>query len=290
MRIRVKGDEKNIILSTRSAIELVNLCYEPWKNDYDVALHRWETEKLPELLEKIDEHNKDVENKKSVYSFNTYLPISETEKEVIIQKQKDFFIYTNQQVYEFRSSFEVQTKHKTYTDTTPEFFEDVDWTKVQSAEFECESKDKKKIQINISLNSLFENGLKYTIEGEEAWVNIKKAEIENVLDESKKPIKLTKYKFFISSLLSIGTSYLLYVWLLAKLLAGINLQIDTKYVLLALFFLSILLFPQYRKHLEKNLPSVAITDNYDPYNKGLLAWVIIIIVGVIQDILTDIIS
>ncbi len=189
---------RKLIIKPEEIIELAKLCYQPWKREFEIALRKWKNERLPEIEKQIDKHNKDVKAKKSVFSFNTYLPIGESDKKAIIDKEKNFFIHTLEGVYEFNSSFKIDSERGSVGYAEPISLREGQLQDAVGVKFKTESKGgSKSIRIQI-WNDNQNRALEYEISGaNDRWVDNAKQDVEEVISKIHKPHGLAQYKFWI---------------------------------------------------------------------------------------------
>lgn len=276
---RYRLSYKNKVISPAELLKLADICYTPWKELREKVTRKWEVEELPKLNKKIDQHNKDVEAKKSVYSFNTYLPIPESEKQKIVEKERKFFIGTQSGVYDFQSEFTVSTTTSTNdgrvveTNTTPDFLNDIKWDKVADVTFKVTAENGtsiKKIDIEISTNPMLDNELSVIIAGDDDdWVRSTKTSLDEKIRDLKDVNLITHYRLvsaiIASSLLSYLVFALFYKFNINDILWG-TLRLDSDYfakLVAVIIFISFI--SKTYPFLLKVFPSIIITNNYNPF-------------------------
>lgn len=283
--IKYNHTDKNLIIKPQQVIQLAKLCYEPWKREYLLAEKSWKSTKLPDLERKIDEHNKEVQQKKSVYSFNTYLPIGEADKQAIIDKEKNFYIYTSQRVYEFNSKFEINYSDRSTIESEPDFLDDVDWSKVVHTSFEVRTKyGKKSTSVEIGLTNNYQLGIKYEVSGTDQWVKSIKTDIEEILSKGNKPHHITYHKGKIALFIAILLTYTIYS-ILTKVLQSfwMNIYIDVsapivRWVTMVLIFIFSMRWINI--HLEDSFPNFSVQEKYSPFETGTIKYLAGIILAI----------
>lgn len=263
----------SLIIKPDDLIELSKICYEPWRRDLETAQRKWRNERLPKIEKEIDEHNKKVKAKKSVYSFNTYLPIGENDKKAIIEKERDFYIFISQEVYVFHSKFKVSFKDEELEHNNPGFLENVDLEKVKELIFLVESKNGNRIELTVRNNGILDGDLTYKIEGvNERWLAKTKQSLEKIIGKINQPHEITHYKFWIA-LLSIFMLSLTFYKILFKfsILNFSQLFIDTRIlnVIVTIFF-STFLLTRMLKELNHVFPNFAIKSDYKPFDSNFV--------------------
>lgn len=285
-----------LIITPKDLINLVNLCYEPLKHKLSQVERKWIQEELPKLEKKIDEHNKDVLDKKSVFSFNTYLPIDEEGKKVIIEKQKKYFKEYSEKIYSFDNEFKVSLSNgRSMTYSSPSILEDITWEQVKEIKLNIKARYTTKTKsVTFQLSHGYNSGISYTIESEDTkWVKSQFVEIEDFINKIQKPHKITFHKGKIQFFTSFIITYLI-VSLLNRLnLINIisNLLILNRNILYWLISIVIFIFFNIKiiNILNKSFPDFAIKKRYEPFNniyiKGLFAVTGGSIINLIYDIL-----
>jgi len=285
---------RELIISPKELIDLARFCYQPWKNEYEIAQKKWRSIKLPQIEKSIDKHNKDVKAKKSVYSFNTYLPIEESDKRAIIEKERDYFIHTIEQVYEFNSSFEIRLEGGTLTYRTPDDLKVAELEKAIEIEMEVRSVgSNKRILIDVS-NGAADEHLSYTIEGKsEKWISCTKETIENFLDTCQKPHELTKKSFLLVIIPSIFLTFTIFKILeMVKLASGILLFLPflsvywLNLILVMVIFFPILIY--FFREISFIFPSFAIRARYKPFETGFVRFAIFVIGSILSPVIFEI--
>ncbi|MBU1000199.1 hypothetical protein KKE78_02270 [Patescibacteria group bacterium] len=263
----------SLIIKPDQLIKLSKVCYEPWRRDLEAAQRKWRNERLPEIEKKIDKHNKDVKAKKSVYSFNTYLPIGEDDKKAITEKERDYYIFTSQRVYDFHSKFKVSLKDEEFEHSKPGFLEDIDLEKAKKLNFSVESKNGNRIELTVRNNGAFDEELTYKIEGEdERWITKTKQSLEKIIREVSSPHEITRYKFWIALFSTIALSLTFY-----KILIKLNILdfsqffINTKISnVVATILFSVFLLIRMLKILNNVFPNFTIKSNYKPFDSNFV--------------------
>lgn len=182
-KISFRKKIKPCILSKEDLLQLAQIAYSFWKEEIAVAEKEWESKKLPELVERIQDHNKALKEGKISYFSHTSLPIEDPSP--IIEKEKKYFIHTHKGFYEWRSSFKLYFKDKTITANSPDILgEELDTGKIRFVEFEVNSVEgNNKIKILISQvngNSYYE------VEGEdESWVRTIKDKLNDIFNDKQ---------------------------------------------------------------------------------------------------------
>lgn len=293
--ISVKEKYNNIILGVEDIKKLALISFKPWEEEYKIAEKKWEEEQLPILDERIKKHNEDVKNDKSTYSFNTFQSISPEDQQTIIQKEKDFFIYTSEKVYKWRSSFDVETNTKTYKGDSPDVLDLINPNEVKNITIDVTSDSGKKIKIIISLEKTYSQdvGITISLEGESTWVTHTKADLQEVIEYAQKPEHITKYKSLLNTILTILVSYTLFSVLYKT--GVVTFLWETKLMFNALILLLVLLFvttvySKINKLLNDLFPNFALLPNYKPFNKTLVIFASTLLIGLLTNLLYDILK
>lgn len=252
----------NLIVNPSDIFNLANICNNLVKQELIIAEKKWETIELPNLIKKIDEHNKQVNSNKSTYSFNTYLDIGEKDREAIIEKEHDFFIYTTESIYPFNLKFFVEFPDNTIEETTPEFLKEINLEESETVSISSKSSEKER-SINIKIyNKNYTKHLLYSVRGDSNWVTIQEQKIENIIKQIQKPKQITKYKLA----LSIGVS-LITCLTIFKLISKIGFKDITLIMMLGPLLLMILI-SIFQKLWNNILPNFTITKEYEPFQKN----------------------
>lgn len=289
MKKAISEEYKQLIVKPGQIIELSQIIYEPWRRDLEIAKRKWRNDRLPEVEKKIDEHNKDVKANKSTYSFNTYLPISEQDKEAIIEKEKNFFIFTSQRAYEFLSKFTVQIGRKTIENTSPDFLEKLDLEKACEIEFSAKSTNgNKSVQLEILTGNSWGEKLKYRIEGsDDRWINSTEEDIKGVINNIQKPHDFTRYKSWIAIISAFVLSVTFYKILiklsLLNFLANIMPDFGLKllYAIVSILFFIFLTIKILRK-INPLFPNFAIKANYNPFDSNFVKIAIFFVTAILS--------
>lgn len=88
-------------LSTDDIQILCEISSDWYKKKYAELEDKWEKDKLPELLKKIESHNERVEAGEKSYLFDTILTVKDKDK--IVENEKFFFIHTTNHLYEWNN-------------------------------------------------------------------------------------------------------------------------------------------------------------------------------------------
>lgn len=205
---------KPCVISTKDLAQLAKILYSIWEEDIKEAEGEWETQKLPELLKKIKEHNKKIKAKEPSYLFNTSLLIDDPTQ--IIEKEKKFFIYTAKGFYEWKSNFEIEFPGKTISASSPEvLIEELDGAELRHIKFEIVSTDNTR-KIKVTLGDEYGDNF-YEIEGEEeTWVRGIKDKLKDIFTSKEVPkpfLHKGTFKSIASIILSILLLYTIYSFL-----------------------------------------------------------------------------
>lgn len=293
--ITYKFTIKKKIVTKANLYKLALLCFEPRKNELDRAEQRWNAEEISKIDKKIIEHNRDVEAKKSTYSFNTNLPISDEQKAVIVNQEKKWFIHTALQVYPFDSSFKVTFKNnKVIEQNEPYFLNDLNFKDVSNVKMSVQagreglhsgakSPDIKSVKIDLE-SAFLSEGITYEISGEnEDWVRSKKAEIEEALEGFDNIPTISEYvlpiSIFSSLILSCSLYSLFYKFNANDLLYSLGYN-NPDFLGFVLFVISVPSFFVYSaKELRLAFPLFIISDNYSPFKRGSISVVWFVFCG-----------
>lgn len=292
MKKKLSKEYKRLIVNPAQIVSLAKLCYVPWKRDLDTAARSWKNDRLPEVEKKIDQHNKDVEAKKSTYSFNTYLPISEQDKKAIIDKERDFYIFTSQKVYEFLSEFAVTIDNKTVENTTPDFLERQDLENATEITFSVKSANgNKNIQLQILAGNRWNKSLSYSIEGnDDRWINSVEEDIEGEIRNMQKPHDFTSYTtwaalisaIFLSITFSKTISRFSLLGFIKAFAPVVNLSV-ANFVFSFLFCLAIWILIS--RKINPLFPDFAIKKEYKPFDSNFIKVVFFIVSAIFSPLI-----
>lgn len=190
-------------LTVSNLATLAEVAYSRYQEELQAANKEWEEIKRPQVIKKIEAHNRALKKSKISYIGYTSLPIDNPDN--VIDKEKQYFMSTEKGFQTWRvSTFKLFFKDKTLESNDPGIVQNVDDAdKLQSIEFETQSmngENRVKISINKNKASYFE------ITGEdESWVRATKDKISEVLKDNefdKQALHLDSFKFPMAFVLS----------------------------------------------------------------------------------------